>query len=888
MNQEKEKILKTAKNVELRIIIVGEKEVGKKSITKRFKLLNCTETKEVLYSILKPNKISSGKSTSDKKLSSDNDDLDETLLEEEHKNKKSEEERINLTKFIKIYKINLNTIEISFYPCAEAEPLPYDYIPSEDNQNSKFEMENKISLNKLINEIAKIIMSPLSNPKNQLELLFLFCFDLSNRKSFKQLKLYHSEINNHFKLKENNYHSILIGNKIDKKSSNSHFCDSVNKFIEANSLKYYKISTFMFFNFENFFEKIFYEIFQKFPHFSEETFKKKFHNILEQKPTFLLSERKIYEMNSYPSPNKYKNNQYEYPKRIKDLVKLFKEKNKYNKKIFINKEGPVFPPLTQKNIFKDNLSDLSFDIKNINELGNKIFSHSKSNYDMFPNSYNITNIDTIKYKSPIIWDSDKQKEIKDILTPISRKKGVSLGITTNNALGLLQKRREKNIKINLDICNSFEQEHLNSNKKCKKNVKLSQKKYEKNRKEQYNNKLYKIQKSENKKNEQLKINIDKNNKIREDKIKFIMQKEKKYLKNYIKRQKEKLHQQKQSQNLNIIKSPIKNEKKCEFYSPVSSIQTNKGFSFGQKLEIKTRIDSPDFPNLLDDFEKILIKNAKKKNIKGAERFSESKVDTFEEDLDYLNSLNENQRVFIKKRKKFLKNKISNFIKDRKNKKILVKLNKENLIREEEKQFTTQMLKQYKTSNDYFAREINYNLVENSSPKYSITGKYRHRPSLSHQAYYGSSDDIFDNYENDEEDNNKKKPEILLENPNYDKVKPKYPSFSFGISERFKTINAHFLKKNKSNLNNDLFIDGNFSQQDTKSFLKAQTIMGTEKKFRCYKDNGVPGPGNYQIRSFADDIINKGNLKNNRKIDDKLGEKGNNITNKKTIEETNKI
>ena len=33
--------------------------------------------------------------------------------------------------------------------------------------------------------------------------------------------------------------------------------------------------------------------------------------------------------------------------------------------------------------------------------------------------------------------------------------------------------------------------------------------------------------------ELLKINIDKNNKIREDKIKFIMQKEKKYLKNYI-------------------------------------------------------------------------------------------------------------------------------------------------------------------------------------------------------------------------------------------------------------------------------------------------------------------------------------------------------------------
>ena len=888
MSQEKEKKLKSPKNVELRIIIVGENGVGKKSITKRFKLLNCTETKEILFSILEPINSKTEKS---QKNNIYYYDLDETFIEEEQKKQKKEEERLNLTKFIKIYKINLNSIEISFYPCAEAEQIPYDYIPSEDNENNKFELENKISLKKLINEIAQIIMKPLSSHKNNLKLLFLFCFDLSNRNSFKQLKLYYSQINRHFRIKDN-YHSILVGNKIDKKCANNIFYDSINQFISQNGLKYYEISTFMLFNFENFFEKIFYQVFENFSDFSEEAFKNKFHNILEQKPTFLLSERKLHQENNNPSPNKYKNNQYEYPKKVKDLVNLFQEKEKYNKKIFINKEGPVFPPLPKKNIFKENLSDASLDKNKNNEIDNKQFLHSKSNNDIFLNSSNITKVDIIKYKSPIIYDSEKQKEIKDLLTPVSRKKGYSIGITTTHSLGLMKDRREKNIKINLDVYNAFNRCKLNIKKNCIKKGELKQEKYEKNRKEQYKKKLEEIKTLENEKNERHKLNQNINNNIKENKNKIIMEKEQKYLKNYIKRQKEKFIQQKKSQKINIIKSGLKNIiKKCEFYSPISSIQTNKGFTFGQKLEIKRKVDSPDFPNLLDDFEKIVIKNEKRINVKGAERFSESKVDTFEEDLDYSNSLKQNQKIFDIKRKNFIKNKIANFIKDRKNKINLVKINKDNLLKEEEKQFNTQMFNQYKTASDYFSREINYNLVENSSPKYSITGKYKYHPSISHQAYYGSSDDIFENFENDEDDDNSKKLHILLENPNYDKVKPKYPSFSFGISERFKTFNPNKLKKFKSNvniINNDVFIDGNFGQQDTKSFLKAQTIMGTEKKFRCYKDNGVPGPGNYKIKSFADDILKKGILKNKRNVIDKLGEKFNNFMDNKYIKEKIKI
>lgn len=307
-----------------------------------------------------------------------------------------------------------------------------------------------------------------------------------------------------------------------------------------------------------------------------------------------------------------------------------------------------------------------------------------------------------------------------------------------------------------------------------------------------------------------------------------------------------------------------------------------------------KVESPDFPNLKDDFEKIIIKNSKKKIIiKGVERFIKTKSDmNGNYNSSLLKTINENQKIFELKRNKFIKNKLSDFIKNRKKKVKIVNQNKNNLIKEEEKEFQKQIIKQYKTTNNYFAREINYDLIENSSPKYTIKGKYRYDPFLSYQSYYGSTDDIFKSYDEDDDDNeyttskNKQKNLFLLENPNYDKVKPRCKAFSFGSSERFKTYNQNFNSTNNS-IEKDLFKEGNFGYEDTKSFLKVETMMGKEKKFRCYKDNGVPGPGNYTIRSFAEDILKKGNLINN--IRQKIKEKNDKIiTNNINLENKNKV
>lgn len=873
--------IKEEKNLELRVLIIGEAGVGKKTITKRFKLLNCTETKETSFSKLlsKPNK---NKLEKKKNLTFDIE-LDELLLEEERQKQKKEEIRLNLMNFTKIYKIDLNIIEISFYPIADAEPLPLDYIPKDDDEDYIFETEHKISLRKLNNEIEKILVKPLSHNNYQLELIFFFCFDLSDKNSLEQLGLYYSQINKNYNLK-NHSHSILIGNKLDKKNVDSEFQERINNFQTENSMKYYEISTFMFFNFESFFEKLFFQIFGNCPSFSHKSFKDNFHNILAQKSTFSQSKRKIYPDNLNPSPNEYNNNPFEYPTKYGDLFKLFKERQKYNKKIFINKGGPIFPFSSKKHTIRNSTYGIGLSFDDKNEIEKETFPKDKDNINMFNEEFNITKVDIKQNKSPIIWDSQKQNEIKEILKPISKKKGFSIGVSLNNSLGLRKIRREENIKKSLEISNAIN----NGISLNRKNIpiakgSLSQKKYEISRKKYYKRKYDKGKQIENEINEKHKNNIEINNKILKEKLNSFMEKHNKYLDKYIKREKEKLEHKKKVQTLSISNSNSHKQDltpKARLYSPISSFSTNKGFSFGQKLPDNKLLDSPEFPYFVDDFEKILIKNIKRPHkIKGAERFPRTKSEVYV-DKKANDIIIKKLKSFESKRKNFIKNKLADFFKDRRVKKKLVVKNKKELKKEEEKELTEQIIKQYSTTDEYFKREIKYNLVEDSSPKYTLKGRYENHPSLSSQAYYGSSDNIFNTYEieNYNEffmENNHIKPKL----PNYSTVKPQYPSYSFGKSKRFNyNINALNISNNnykqfkslENSLENDIYLDGNYGYQDSQSFLKLQTMMGTEKKFRNYKDNGVPGPGNYIIRDFAEDISRKGEIIN--QIRQKIREK----------------
>ena len=261
-------------NVELRIVLIGEIGVGKKTMVKRFKILNCTETKEmIIKKSIEKKETKSIKEKSNKnkeKINKDNRNINnetksktktksesEEITNEEMAQKKMEirreEKRLELMNFSKIYKFNMNRLEIHFYPCIEAQPLAYDYELKEEDPFYEFEKEYKLTIKPLVKELEHIIMLSAENENSQVEFLFLLCFDLSDIKSFEGLLLYFSLIEKHFKL-SSNFKICLVGNKLDKKKPmNNEQKEGIDNLITQLNTKYYEISSLLFFPFEKFF-----------------------------------------------------------------------------------------------------------------------------------------------------------------------------------------------------------------------------------------------------------------------------------------------------------------------------------------------------------------------------------------------------------------------------------------------------------------------------------------------------------------------------------------------------------------------------------------------------------------------------------------------------------
>ena len=870
-------------NIELRIVLIGEVGVGKKSIVKRFKMLTCTETKDYYkknntiidvnnYHIHKKTKNETKEKDKNKDKENTNsninndenkkkDQMAESLKEEIERKKmimRREEKRTELMSFCKIYKINTNNIELHFYPCIEAQPLAYDYEFREDDEFYEFEKENKITLKPLIKQLKHIILKQAENPNSQVEFIILFVFDLSNVNSFEKLLIYFSQIEKHFKL-SNNFKIVLVGNKIDKKAiMSTEQKEGIDNLINQLNSKYYEISTLMFFPFEAFFEKLIIDNFSSLPILSSDDAKKTFHQILTQKNSFPKAIRETFETNDFPSPNRYNPNPYQYPEKRRQFLNIFHDPGKFNKKIFINKMGILFPPLKK-------------------EKEKEVSSFNK---------------DKLLNEKKEIYTFETNKKVKEAIELVSRKPGHSFGIQTNKPLNLKYQRkvlselRENELdRFLTEYTTPLYQQVKSSNK-----GELSQERYLKNRLEQQQKQSKQMQKIK----EDLKKRHDdvilKNTIAENEKIMLANEKEKKYQKRYEDREKKRIRNQTLCIMKNNSESEIEKkfkEPKGKFYTPISCFDTKKGFTFGLKLNYKNvNQDSPDFPLFKDDFEKLLLKNKRVNFVKAkGKRFPDYKTDEVG-DSSYIM---EAQKKFEMNRNLIKKGKISSFIMDRKNKREDVKQRKKEILEIQENELKEQILKQYKSDNNYLIKEINYNQVEASSPKYSIREKYE----------FGS---IFqyDKQNNDENSNqfgystlfnpdtSTKMSNTIFENPDFALIRPKYPVYSFSRSKRFSfTMNTfdknkeknkdkniikysstetnipfHINKnKNKNKKNNDKDRNNSelnyFGYRDTQSFLKAQTFMGTGQRFNI-KYNNSPGSNLYKIRRFADDVVMKGN------------------------------
>ena len=850
---------KNYENIELRIIIIGDEKVGKKTLTKRIQMLNSSEIKIKNLNILLYNEMKEKERKKKlqkliyRNLQSKEEDINEnfdyrdkeTILRTE-KELKKDRERKKLMSIQKIYKLcNTGTVKISIYPCIEIKPMININIDEEKNEQiEEFEIGNHKSLKGLINEIKQIISIPTETIYDKVEYLFLFCFDLSNFDTFHNISLYYNQLNSKFNI-EDKYNIALIGNKNDiKKILKGKQQNNLLNFIKSKNIKYYEISSLLYFNFENFFEKLIYEIFENNSkyNYNIKEFEEKFHIIISEKSTFSKSERILNSKDVLPSPNKYNNNPFGYPLSKKTIINLFKSKNKYNKKIFINKNGPIYPKKNKKDD-KDNL----------------IY-----NGDILKTSF-------IKEKWNKIYDSEINSKVNDYLVPYSHRPGYSIGgFHADKSLNLRQNRRKINFLKIKELCEAFDSGiNLNSNNKKMKKIKSFDKKNDMLLKSEEKKKKIASEKILKERHHNIKL---KNESLENAKINKIIEKEKKYDKIYLQKKKKLLHSKLNyfkaiQKTLSLKSNNIHNEPKAKFYDTVSSISLKKGFTFGSKpQEKKLNLISPDYPHILDDFEKIVQNNKNKKEIKSfSERFPKYKS---EEVGDSRDEMEEKQKIFELKRKKLKSNAFSDFFANMKRRKKAFALKKQKMKQKEDEDYNNLV------NNKYFLTEIQYSQVETSYPKYSIKGKCNLRQTNN----YTNNNNIylFDDADFFENNNSfyKKLNEFEEEHPNIAKVRPNYPKYSFGKEQRFKktlseigkNINKKldFKDKDKDNENNKnwLFRNGVFGYNDKKSYLKTQTFMGLGKRMNDYKDNGVPGPGQYSIKGFTDLITFRNNPKNN--------------------------
>ena len=864
MNENTSIFQKNNGNLDLRIIIIGDEKVGKKTLAKRIQMINSSETKQIKQNILLYNEskeeerkkklkklIYRSNSSKEKELNENNFDYrdKETILLTEYELKK-EKERKKIMSIQKIYKfISFNTIKISTFPCIEIQPLNNNIDDENYLKLDEFEKKYNKSIKGLINEIIQIISFPTENIDDKIEILFLFCFDLGNLKTFNNISLYYNEINKKFNINKNNFNAILIGNKNDKKKIMKENQQNIlANFILKVNIKYYEISSLLYFNFDNFFENLFYDIFDNNFNYNYNTneFKYKFHQIISERPKFSKSQRSLDLKEHFPSPspNKYNNNPYEYPLTKKTFINLFKAKNKYNKKIFINKKGPLYPKLITKKMKE---KDPFIKYKNIIQTSEK----EEKNKDI---------------------QEQIHKKINNYLEPYSHRPGYSFsGILSDNSLNIRQNRRKINFMKIKEMNEAFDTGfNITLNNKKLKKIKSNDKKNIILLKKDIKKYKLEAQKILEERHYNMKL---KNESIENEKVNKILEREKMYETKYLEKKKKML-----KSKINYFKKTLKqtmsfkqriknNEPKAKFYDTVSSISLKKGFSFGRRSKNKKmEFASPQYPYLLDDFEKIVKKYENRKEIKSySDRFPKYKSN---EVGDSREQMEKKQKYFEMKRKKLKNNAFSEFFDYIKRHKKAFSLKKQKMKEKEEDDYNNLI------NNKYFLTEINYTQVETSYPKYSIRGKYNINKSIDNDRSINAIFDDEEDYTLENEKNNRfcnRFSSVEEEHPDISKVRPNYPKYSFGKAKRFKKtfseIGKKFNKKldfkidDENNNKNWIFRNNNFGYNDKQSYLKTQTFMGVSKKLNNYKDNGVPGPGQYSLKGFADLITFRNNKKN---------------------------
>ena len=819
---------------EFRLYLIGESLVGKQSIINKITQIPSTKTIQPLnnHTIeikIQPSIIKNIEKDDSKNISKES--VTKKSISSVQINKK-EEEKYKIHPAENPAKLfNINNTKLIFKPfyIPPAENLPFNYESYDDNSDLEIENDEKISFKLAKNFITQNITNKnfvidknkLSNYKINIENIFLFIFDLSDFKSFEKIILYYNSISRafHFDEEDTNISAVLIGNKLDKKIFfNYNQQETFNKFITNCNLNYYEISTLNFFNFEKFFCNLFEDLFNFF--FENAFFSHDFKDLLKNRPNFSKAKRNMNYENNFPGP-KYNIDIFGINSDKEKFEALNNSKTRFNKKIFINKIGPIFHK-SKSDVNIANEKKIHFITKNFDD------------FNKFNNNYN--------------------------------KKGFTLG-TIQGKLNLKSERNEKKKEIEKKIKSSFDLNEISDlfiiNNKTNKNedyFDLAKKRREQIHQNLFNEKKIRL----NKIKEIHEKNLQKINEIKQNQIKNIFSNQKIFSSKSSPdlltiENKNDFEKENKNRYYNVLFSNNKKhiEKKVDknllpnynFITPGPNaydtsgnlLNISKGKTIlGKRKEQISKISNVSFPNIKSDFEKIVENNSKKSFVSYGDRFkflynnNNNNVDN--ENKKYINDekwkkWEENKKESEKERRILL------FLEDRFNK---MKLQKEKKKKEDEyNENKIETLQQKFIQNN----QINYSQVETSSPKYSIVGRHFQKNENDNNNLM-----IGLNFDNE----NIEKNEIILNSPNFNAIKTSYPAFSFTHEKRFKEI-----KENEGPIFNDIFVDGKFGEQTRKDFSKKEPYSLKDKRGIRKIIENFPGPGEYKIKNSFEEIVEKG-------------------------------
>ena len=747
----------------------------------------------------------------------------------------------------KLFNINKSKIVIKPYYIFPGEEMPEYYLQDSEDINQEYIIEGnpKISLKGVLDDLSNlknnqmtiINLEKLAGYKLYIYNFFIFLYDLSNFDSFELMKNYFTKIISILNITnyEDNNIICILGNKKDKKEYLDIEQENIfNEFIGIYNNIYIKdISTKPYFNFNKFLYEFLSSILSKYHEklFIEDNFKSNFESISLNKETFSKGMRKIYDpCEKNPGPIYDTNSLYRYIS-PNELIEAFHSKNKrFSQKIFENKTGPV-------------LGELKIIKNNLNRTDSQFFG-------------------IIEHKA-------------GLLNP--KPKGFSFGIV-GGKFNLMKSRKEMINEINKNIRNSFEDDNvlynLNSQYISKENN------YFDNVKERKKDYLNKKSTKNKEKNEKL-IEIIKNN------LKKLKEKEEEKKNIIIKKLNLTLY--KSSSTPNIISSSNENRENQNYKEHLTSIlypnnqlnitkykekrnyiinnyptpstpapnaynisrnllnpQKGKTILERHKLETHSKED-PQFPKFKDEFDLIVEKGQKTMNLK-----LENEKNLFKQKINMIKGNTARAYKNIKIWERWDKNRkniidfghVKKFIDYRKRKLEIQKENKEKIEKEYE-ELSNALLFEKGHGESPEIKSINYSLVEESSPKYSIKGRNIPRSS----SYDTDLQKLFLN-ENKETFNAFINDQMTRPLPDFNYVKPNIPNIVFAKENRFERTKKYIGSDN-------LFKDGIFSPKTQEYFFKKEFLSNMAKRTNFADEKVSPSPAEYKIKGQFETIAEKG-------------------------------